>query len=132
MIRRPPRSTLFPYTTLFRSRVEGRVGALDEATGGEHALPVEQKLEGGAAVDDERRPEHREPEPPGAPDPGPDRVHAPLSGGWKNSATGISEPSRPREPSPSPRGRASRCRAGRCAAGPRSAKIGRASCRERV
>src|SRR5689334_24553589 len=25
MIRRPPRSTLFPYTTLFRSRVRGRV-----------------------------------------------------------------------------------------------------------
>src|SRR2546422_9932336 len=25
MIRRPPRSTLFPYTTLFRSRVSGRV-----------------------------------------------------------------------------------------------------------
>src|SRR2546430_13423151 len=24
MIRRPPRSTLFPYTTLFRSRVDGR------------------------------------------------------------------------------------------------------------
>src|SRR2546427_3730725 len=24
MIRRPPRSTLFPYTTLFRSRVRGR------------------------------------------------------------------------------------------------------------
>src|SRR2546425_13329349 len=24
MIRRPPRSTLFPYTTLFRSRAEGR------------------------------------------------------------------------------------------------------------
>src|SRR2546425_13124618 len=24
MIRRPPRSTLFPYTTLFRSHVEGR------------------------------------------------------------------------------------------------------------
>src|SRR2546426_3530871 len=24
MIRRPPRSTLFPYTTLFRSRVAGR------------------------------------------------------------------------------------------------------------
>src|SRR2546429_6233406 len=23
MIRRPPRSTLFPYTTLFRSRIEG-------------------------------------------------------------------------------------------------------------
>src|SRR5438874_3091691 len=27
MIRRPPRSTLFPYTTLFRSRVALRVGA---------------------------------------------------------------------------------------------------------
>src|SRR3712207_7397892 len=28
MIRRPPRSTLFPYTTLFRSLVEHRVGHL--------------------------------------------------------------------------------------------------------
>src|SRR5256885_4994080 len=27
MIRRPPRSTLFPYTTLFRSRVDGRIRA---------------------------------------------------------------------------------------------------------
>src|SRR2546427_1978690 len=27
MIRRPPRSTLFPYTTLFRSRINGRVMA---------------------------------------------------------------------------------------------------------
>src|SRR3712207_8419621 len=27
MIRRPPRSTLFPYTTLFRSRVRIRAGA---------------------------------------------------------------------------------------------------------
>src|SRR5687767_15639803 len=26
MIRRPPRSTLFPYTTLFRSRDRGRAG----------------------------------------------------------------------------------------------------------
>src|SRR3712207_8337888 len=31
MIRRPPRSTLFPYTTLFRSR--------EELAGGAHALP---------------------------------------------------------------------------------------------
>src|SRR5256885_10076693 len=30
MIRRPPRSTLFPYTTLFRSRLPRAVGA-DEA-----------------------------------------------------------------------------------------------------
>src|SRR3712207_7518450 len=27
MIRRPPRSTLFPYTTLFRSRVQASAGA---------------------------------------------------------------------------------------------------------
>src|SRR3712207_7729121 len=27
MIRRPPRSTLFPYTTLFRSRREGECGS---------------------------------------------------------------------------------------------------------
>src|SRR5256885_2694149 len=32
MIRRPPRSTLFPYTTLFRSRVQG--GDTVQALGG--------------------------------------------------------------------------------------------------
>src|SRR5256884_9587266 len=36
MIRRPPRSTLFPYTTLFRSgpdgRVESVIGMLDDLT----------------------------------------------------------------------------------------------------
>src|SRR3712207_8763883 len=40
MIRRPPRSTLFPYTTLFRSQldhVEPVVQVLPEASGG-HAL----------------------------------------------------------------------------------------------
>src|SRR5256885_11104020 len=30
MIRRPPRSTLFPYTTLFRSLVSPRVGEIQE------------------------------------------------------------------------------------------------------
>src|SRR2546427_5555868 len=30
MIRRPPRSTLFPYTTLFRSHVEHPVGLVDD------------------------------------------------------------------------------------------------------
>src|SRR2546426_8593031 len=30
MIRRPPRSTLFPYTTLFRSRIPRRRGAASE------------------------------------------------------------------------------------------------------
>src|SRR2546429_9460379 len=42
MIRRPPRSTLFPYTTLFRSRELARIGAgrdLGEAEGAiGHAL----------------------------------------------------------------------------------------------
>src|SRR3712207_7845457 len=33
MIRRPPRSTLFPYTTLFRSR--GRQAAVDRPAGGD-------------------------------------------------------------------------------------------------
>src|SRR2546430_4045649 len=38
MIRRPPRSTLFPYTTLFRSRL------LDlERSGGEPDRPLEQQ-----------------------------------------------------------------------------------------
>src|SRR3712207_9282950 len=41
MIRRPPRSTLFPYTTLFRSRqhaeVEPRVGQFEP----ERVLPVD-------------------------------------------------------------------------------------------
>src|SRR3989442_10732929 len=35
MIRRPPRSTLFPYTTLFRSRFHRRLVHADR--GGEHA-----------------------------------------------------------------------------------------------
>src|SRR2546430_7596095 len=34
MIRRPPRSTLFPYTTLFRSRTQGRVDCARGAGGG--------------------------------------------------------------------------------------------------
>src|SRR2546429_8211821 len=47
MIRRPPRSTLFPYTTLFRSRVPRREGELH---------PVGRRRRdaahlGGAAVD---------------------------------------------------------------------------------
>src|SRR2546427_2788222 len=34
MIRRPPRSTLFPYTTLFRSRQIGVGDVADRGTGG--------------------------------------------------------------------------------------------------
>src|SRR3712207_6998553 len=53
MIRRPPRSTLFPYTTLFRSRAgtvdddahvlelaAGQVAGVDEARGGDDRCPV--------------------------------------------------------------------------------------------
>src|SRR2546422_11294113 len=41
MIRRPPRSTLFPYTTLFRSRAQ-LVGALDTAFGEAQARQQER------------------------------------------------------------------------------------------
>src|SRR3712207_7658604 len=48
MIRRPPRSTLFPYTTLFRSLRLGRAGGADQPAGaGEAArykLPREEAL----------------------------------------------------------------------------------------
>src|SRR2546430_11911239 len=42
MIRRPPRSTLFPYTTLFRSAVHSL--DLDRLPGGDLPLPVELVL----------------------------------------------------------------------------------------
>src|SRR5258705_9904013 len=35
MIRRPPRSTLFPYTTLFRSHFRNRVSKISARLGGE-------------------------------------------------------------------------------------------------
>src|SRR3712207_7050487 len=46
MIRRPPRSTLFPYTTLFRSLLDLVGGALDlaEAAEQETADPAEAAL----------------------------------------------------------------------------------------
>src|SRR5260370_19833091 len=52
MIRRPPRSTLFPYTTLFRSE-------LDLHPGGEELVPVVSILwPGEAALRQERSEEH--------------------------------------------------------------------------
>src|SRR5258707_15151498 len=38
MIRRPPRSTLFPYTTLFRSQAEHQRHAEDKNARGRHLL----------------------------------------------------------------------------------------------
>src|SRR3712207_7530048 len=47
MIRRPPRSTLFPYTTLFRSDVEKRLAHPAGAVGGEeHALERADRVVG--------------------------------------------------------------------------------------
>src|SRR2546422_3899313 len=48
MIRRPPRSTLFPYTTLFRSRGDSRVARLPRAA-------RERSRRGGAAQPRVRR-----------------------------------------------------------------------------
>src|SRR2546426_1550078 len=49
MIRRPPRSTLFPYTTLFRSRGEGagalEVGPGDVRSRSDHLSAVNQLLQ---------------------------------------------------------------------------------------
>src|SRR3712207_8893297 len=41
MIRRPPRSTLFPYTTLFRSKVVSKAEGRLAAGGREDLLPAE-------------------------------------------------------------------------------------------
>src|SRR3712207_6956367 len=61
MIRRPPRSTLFPYTTLFRSvgRELGRALQLDVvAVRLRRQRRARQRPVGGGATRDERRPEH--------------------------------------------------------------------------
>src|SRR2546430_12831715 len=52
MIRRPPRSTLFPYTTLFRSGF-GDDRTLARAAARRHAVPA--RRDGGCAVRDRRR-----------------------------------------------------------------------------
>src|SRR2546430_12324779 len=55
MIRRPPRSTLFPYTTLFRSRRTWRL--LDSRLS---SLPCQTSIEnGGAAASDRFLPAYR-------------------------------------------------------------------------
>src|SRR3712207_8611218 len=54
MIRRPPRSTLFPYTTLFRSGAEETAG---RGAGGEHAdlLRQRQRRPAGERVEQQDR-----------------------------------------------------------------------------
>src|SRR3712207_8085914 len=51
MIRRPPRSTLFPYTTLFRSRLEPEAGEVDERR---HHAAVGAERDDRAVVDRQR------------------------------------------------------------------------------
>src|SRR2546430_11658095 len=51
MIRRPPRSTLFPYTTLFRSGDSARPGQVRAAAGG-------RRLRAGGLGGDQRSEEH--------------------------------------------------------------------------
>src|SRR3712207_7781962 len=50
MIRRPPRSTLFPYTTLFRSEAERPVAFVDRADDGAERHHVRQLLEADMAL----------------------------------------------------------------------------------
>src|SRR2546422_5505931 len=55
MIRRPPRSTLFPYTTLFRSRHRGR-GRLPRRRGARGGrLLADERAQRGRDHDGERR-----------------------------------------------------------------------------
>src|SRR2546430_4562588 len=57
MIRRPPRSTLFPYTTLFRSRTVSRPGVYNARTeGGSHATSEPGRARRPAAGRDRRLP----------------------------------------------------------------------------
>src|SRR5690349_21997573 len=50
MIRRPPRSTLFPYTTLFRSEAKGIVARRQEAGAGVYRATVSREDYLGARV----------------------------------------------------------------------------------
>src|SRR5258708_37848131 len=47
MIRRPPRSTLFPYTTLFRSSLQLREPVLGHKAGGRHGHRITDPAERG-------------------------------------------------------------------------------------
>src|SRR2546422_10960751 len=55
MIRRPPRSTLFPYTTLFRSHQKTRVQTELRIT---HAQPARHTHDGRAKTDPSKRSEN--------------------------------------------------------------------------
>src|SRR3989442_11680237 len=58
MIRRPPRSTLFPYTTLFRSTFPGRAVFRSVAVSGPLAGSASEKRATGPLTATERSEEH--------------------------------------------------------------------------
>src|SRR3712207_8876409 len=60
MIRRPPRSTLFPYTTLFRSRAEWRTARLVGAAPGRELCCVSgaERYAAGVGLHHEQRVDH--------------------------------------------------------------------------
>src|SRR3712207_7684120 len=62
MIRRPPRSTLFPYTTLFRSPLRGEFEGLRPEADDDAVGPLRrQRAQGCGGQREARRPEHRVP-----------------------------------------------------------------------
>src|SRR2546430_11566144 len=55
MIRRPPRSTLFPYTTLFRSHVPALLLLADHAIDAEEYAAAGEMLDQALAVNSDRK-----------------------------------------------------------------------------
>src|SRR3712207_8333585 len=70
MIRRPPRSTLFPYTTLFRSRADGA-----DQRPGQEAVPVPGRAAAGERLQPADGPQ---------PQPGEDRKSTRLNSSHAN------------------------------------------------
>src|SRR5258708_26784179 len=60
MIRRPPRSTLFPYTTLFRSRriIEKILGGSEEQPAGEGGREIQDAVRVSGRIADEHVGQH--------------------------------------------------------------------------
>src|SRR2546426_5709123 len=87
MIRRPPRSTLFPYTTLFRSATPGRrFGRQLQRAAHRPAAPDRRVLRGG---DEQRQVPHR-------------RVRAQRHGGREAAVACPLQPVTPSPPAPLP------------------------------
>src|SRR5258705_8705526 len=55
MIRRPPRSTLFPYTTLFRSPIETPLQPIENLIGPEPFQAMQGSVERGTVLDRDRK-----------------------------------------------------------------------------